>query len=120
MRKVPPGMRIMSVVVAGATEAGACADMLVDPCSSCRSADLEVRAPARLVYALRRPGQLVEHALQVERAGLLAWRELDEALDVAVDEGLGRHQQEDAIDAPAGIAHALLVGALERIGLEVE
>src|SRR5215218_5214824 len=73
-----------------------------------------------LVYALRRPRQLVEHALQVERARLLARRELGQGLDVAGDEDLGRHQQEDAVDAPAAVAHAFLVGALERIGPEVE
>src|SRR5580700_5699407 len=75
---------------------------------------------ATLVHPLGRPGQLVEHALQVERSRPLTRRELDQALDVAPDEDLGRHQQEDAIDAPAIVAHALMITALERIGLEVE
>src|SRR5437764_7929507 len=72
-----------------------------------------------LVRALRRR-QLVEHALEVERARLLAPWKLGQGLDEVAHESLRRHPQEHAIAAPAAVTHALIVGALERISLEVE
>ena len=64
--------------------------------------------------------QLFHHLCQAEAARLLPGWELLESRQPLRDESLRRHENEGAIEAPLAVAHALVIGTLERIGAHIE
>ena len=61
-----------------------------------------------------------QHLVEREAADLLARREFLERRQELPDVLLRRHEQEDVLDPPLLVAHAIVVGRLERIGAQVE
>src|SRR5215471_7497410 len=62
-----------------------------------------------------------ECIIDAEAGWFLAWRELLEGLEVLGHDGLGRHQEEGAIDHPLVVKHGgVVVGPLEGIAAHVE
>jgi hypothetical protein len=63
---------------------------------------------------------LLDHIVDVELGRLLTHRELREGLVEVSDNSLGRHEQVNSLDQPAVVVVRVRVGALERIGSQVE
>ena len=94
----------------------------------CRAAPTPARRPASGTTSqpdhsrsvLGRLGHRLHHAVEVEAARLLAWRELLEALQPLAHVGAGRSNHEHALHVPALVAdRVLLLGALERVHAQV-